>query len=488
MSFSFSKIFFSSLIAIFLLSFFYFNQYILAEDDLAVECEWTRIEKSESSLSEDAYRALLEKCKGYYEKKSDELQGDITKTEAEKNTLANTVSIFQNKIKSFDYQIQQGNIMIKDLGLQIDDTKVSISKTDNEIKGTRDKLENLLELRYIEDRKSIVEILLGERTMSDFFDNMVALDALNGNAQEFLKNIRGLKLDLEDQKVSMDAEQDDLKNFVIIQDLQKQESSKKKQEQQNLLNLTEQEYQKYLKEKAETEELASKIGSLLFEMIEVPEGGIKFEDAVQIAKDISKSTGVRAAFSLAIMWQETRIGKVLGGCYLKNTKNGDGIYIKTGNKAPRTMKASRDVEPFLSIIKSLNSALKLKTDAFNTPVSCCMVRNGEYFGYGGAMGPAQFIPSTWMEYKEEIEKATGDIPANPWNVRDAFLANGFFLKRKGAGKQTYETEIYSALKYFGCTSSWCKSNYGVPVMRASDCIQQYMDKGAMSASCQSLIF
>jgi len=475
--------------AILLVSFFYFNRMILAENDLATECEWSRIEKSESSLSKEAYRTMLERCKTYYEEKSNALEGDIDKTEAEKKTLANAIYIFRNKIQSLDYQIQQSNVMIKDLGLQIDNTKTSINKTDGKIDDIKDKLVTLIQLRYEEDSKSIVEIFLGEKTMSDFFDNLMALEALNGNTQTFLKNIRNLKLDLETQKSSMGAEKDDLKNFVIIQELQKQDSAKKKEEQESLLSFTEHEYQKYLEEKAETEEMASKIGNLLFELIEVPEGGIKFEDAVEIAKEVSRKTGIRAAFSLGIMWQETKIGKVQGGCYLKNVKNGDGIYIKTGNKAPRTMKASRDVQPFLAIIKSLNEAGKLKTGAFNTPVSCAMIlKSGEYFGYGSAMGPAQFIPSTWMIYKDRIEKATGDAPANPWNVIDAFLANALFLKDKGAGKQTYESEIYSALKYFGCTSAWCRRNYGTPVMRAADCIQEYMDDGAMSVRCRDLIF
>lgn len=487
MHFRFIKLLFAS--AILLVAFFCLNQTIFAENDLSAECEWNHIEKSEQGLSKEEYRELLEKCKTYYEQKSAALEGDINKTEAEKKTLANAIYIFRNKIQSLDYQISQSNIMIKDLGLQIGNTKTSINKTDSKIGDIKGKLAILLQLRYEEDRKSIIEIFLGEETMSDFFDNLMALESLNANTQTFLKNIRNLKLDLETQRSSMDAEQDDLKNFVIIQEIQKQESAQQKREQESLLSFTEQEYQKYLEEKAETEEMASKIGNLLFEMIEVPEGGMKFEDAVELAREVSKKTGIRAAFSLGIMWQETKIGKVQGGCYLKNTNNGDGIYIKTGNKAPRTMKASRDVQPFLSIIKSLNAAGKLKTDAFNTPVSCCMIlKSGEYFGYGGAMGPAQFIPSTWMIYKEKIEKATGNIPANPWNVRDAFLANAFFLKDKGAGKQTYESEIYAALKYFGCTSAWCRRNYGTPVMRAADCIQEYMDKGAMSVRCRDLIF
>ena len=127
---------------------------------------------------------------------------------------------------------------------------------------------------------------------------------------------------------------------MIIQTLQKNESSANQKEQEYLLKLTESEYQRYLKEKKEAEETVVKIGNQLFELLEVPEGGIKFEDAVRIAKEVSKQTGVRAALSLAVLWQETRIGQLKGGCYLRDTKTGDGVYIKTNNVAPRTMKPS----------------------------------------------------------------------------------------------------------------------------------------------------
>ena len=60
---------------------------------------------------------------------------------------------------------------------------------------------------------------------------------------------------------------------------------------------------------------------------------------------------------------------------------------------------------------------------YETPVSCCMYYKGKPYGWGGAMGPAQFIPSTWVLYEDKIKAITGKT-ADPWNIRDAFLASG----------------------------------------------------------------
>ncbi|MFH1841431.1 MAG: lytic murein transglycosylase [Candidatus Nealsonbacteria bacterium] len=385
-------------------------------------------------------RKALEEELRQLEEEIAKYEQDITKTEAEKKTLQNKIYIIQNTIKKLNLQIYQSNIVINDLGVQIEDTTFSIGKTSSEIDDAKERLAAILREVYEEDRRSLIEVLLSEG-ISDFFDNLVALETLNLKNQELLSYIKSLKLNLEDQKQSLDEEKGGLENQVVIQTLQKQESEKTKTEQDYLLQITESEYQKQLQEKENVEKKAQEIRERIFDLIGVPEAPT-FGEALEIAKAVSSLTGVRPAFLLSVLQQESSIGKNVGQCYLKDTATGNGVRVD-GTPISKVMKPSRDVQPFLQITQILGR------DPYSTPVSCPIPSVG---GYGGAMGPAQFIPSTWMIFKDRIAELKGS-PADPWNINDAFLAAAVYLSNVGATKKTYEYEWCAALSYFSGSCS-----------------------------------
>lgn len=371
------------------------------------------------------------------EKQIAQYDTDITKTSQQKKTLQNQISLLKQKIEKLNLQIQQSNVMISDISLQISDTENSITQTSLKVDNSKEQLANNLRAIYEEDSKSLIEVLLSENELSDFFDNLMALESLNSESQDLLKEIQNLKSYLESQRQTLDDEKTDLEGVLKIQTLQKQESESNKKSQDTLLKLTESQYQKMLKEKQETQKKAAEIRSRIFELIGIPEAPT-FGEALEIAKFVSSTTGIRPAFLLAVLTQESNIGKNVGQCYLTNFETGAGVRAISGKVENKIMKPSRDVTPFLAICEDLGR------DPKNTPVSCPIASVG---GYGGAMGPAQFIPSTWAIFKTRIKEITGK-PADPWNIKDAFLAAALYLTDAGAAKQTETAEWRASLVYF----------------------------------------
>lgn len=433
-----------------------------AQENLEEICQWEKIEEKPENLSDEDYESLLKKCQLYYEEKSREIEGDITRTQEEKNTLQNKIYILKNKIKSLDYQIYQGNIMIKDLDAQIKDTQLSINETNLKIEEVKRNLSNILQFQYEEDQKSFISILLAEETLTGLFDELMALETMSLKTQDLLKDIKDLKFNLEGQKKSMDEEKGDLENVVKIQILQKQESAKTKEQQEYFLKLTEEEYQKQLKKKQETERKVAEIRARIFELIGIPEAPT-FGEALELANYVESITGVRPALLLAVLKQESNIGKNVGQCYLKNPSTGEGVVAYNGKKIARVMKPTRDIQPFLSITKELGR------DPYNTLVSCPMS-----YGWGGAMGPSQFIPSTWIIYRERVKQITAK-PADPWNIKDAFLAAGLYLSDYGAAQQTYNAEWKAAMIYFSGSTNPRYSFYGNSVMAIAKDLQKDID-------------
>ncbi|OGZ27677.1 MAG: hypothetical protein A2365_03465 [Candidatus Nealsonbacteria bacterium RIFOXYB1_FULL_40_15] len=443
---------FSIALALFLPGFSY------SQEDLSKTCEISAIESSCKTLSSADCRKLLEKCESYYANLSSEIAEDLSKTGEEKKTLQSKISSLQKKIQNLNYQIKQSNLIITDLTIQIGDTELSIEKTNEKIEEQKKNLSAVLRQINEEDQRPIVEIMFAEDNLSGFFDNVVALERLNLKGKEFLSTIKMLKGNLEGQKTSLDEEKGDLERMVEIQTLQKQESDKAKKEQEQYLKLTEQEYQKYLSQKQEVDKKASEIRARIFDLIGVSKAPT-FGEAYEIAKQVEQLTGVRPAFLLAILTQESNLGKNVGQCYLKDPATGSGIVIKSGKVVSKVMSPTNDIKHFLTITQELGR------DPYATPVSCPMS-----YGWGGAMGPAQFIPRTWIIYRERLAEINGK-PADPWNIRDAFLAAGLYLSGYGAKKQNYEGELNAALSYFA-GPGWYQSknknvylrDYGYPVM------------------------
>ncbi len=448
--------------SIFILAFLFLSSGIFAQEDLGEICQWEKIKNKPVNLSSQDYESLLKKCQAYYQEKSKSIEADINKTAREKNVLSNKIYLLKSKIQNLNYKIYQGNIVVRDLKAQMQDTQSSIDKTNSKIQNIKENLANILELRYENDQRSLVEIFLSQESLAGAFNDLMALELLNSKTQDLLNDIKNLKSGLEKQKSSMNTEKENLERIMAVQTLQKQQNARTKQEQEVYLKMTEAEYQKHLKEKAATEQKVSAIRARIFALIGVPKAPT-FGEALKLAEYVESITKVRPAFLLAILTQESNIGMNVGQCNLRNSATGLGVRIYDGKQIARVMNPKRDIKPFFSITKELGR------DPYHTPVSCPLK-----YGYGGAMGPGQFIPSTWVIYREKVKAITGK-PADPWNIKDSFLATALYLKDYGAARQTFSTEWRAAMIYFSGTSRRTVYNgygfYGDSVMTIAKRLQ-----------------
>ncbi|HEY4495278.1 MAG TPA: hypothetical protein VJC01_02415 [Candidatus Paceibacterota bacterium] len=347
---------------------------------------------------------------------------EIVKKQSEAQSLSNQISIFELQVKQTQAEIDATNLSIKQLTSAINQKEKNISEKEKEIE---DK--NVLLARYLRqvqrsDQGSLLEFLLKNRRFSDFFNDLNSISNIQNQIHDTLLKIKDLKEKLVKEKDDLESDKAEQEQLKHIQNKQKTALEAAKKGKQKLLDQTkgqEKTYQQLIaKTRADIEAIKNQPYNLAMDF------KMTFDEALSYALKASINTGVRPAFLMAILKIESDWGGNVG----------KGTW--------RTDMHPRDFNAFAAI----TSALGLNPDS--TPVS-----KKPSYGWGGAMGPAQFIPTTWILFEEAVAKLTGHNPPSPWNLEDAFTASGLMLAQSGANKQTYQSE-YDAARIYIAGGRW----------------------------------
>ncbi len=408
-------------------------------------------------------RAALEEQLADLEKQIEEDQKKINEYQKQGKTLSTEISSLNAKVSKLNLQIKAINVQLQQLNKNISTTQQQINQTENQIDSHKIALGDSLQALYEADRESTMEVLLSNNRLSDFFGNLNNITLLQDNIRIALDEIVQLRQQLLEQKQQLSTEKSDAENLIAIQQSQKSGLQSTQQQKSTLLKVTkgkESEYQKIL---TKTKATAAQIRSRIFELL--GGGELTFVKAYEYAKLAEGATGVRAALTLAILDRESKLGKNVGRCSYKTA-----------------MHPTRDTPYFLELLGKLG----IDPTSQSAYVSCA----NSHGAYGGAMGPAQFIPSTWKLYSAAISKVTGNTPANPWNNSDAFVATGLYMQDllasqscvsyANANKNTvpYQTllERCAAAKYYS-GGSWYTYRfwYGQPVVDRANEFQEDID-------------
>jgi peptidoglycan hydrolase CwlO-like protein len=356
------------------------------------------------TVSDPAEKAALEAELEQLESQIAEYEKTVQSYKQQGSTLKGEIDRLNAQINKLNLQVRSITINLSKLNDEIITTSEKISSTESDMEKKKQRISSAVRDIERSENQNLLEILLANPTLSDFFGNVNNILIIQNNLQEALRELEGLREEYLDQKEQLGLQKTDTERLKEYQESQMKTVASLKENKNEILEVTkgrEAEYQKLL---SETKKTASEIRARLYRM--AGGGEMTFAEAYDLAKFAEQTTGIRAALLLAVLDQESALGKNVGQCDYQTAMH------------PR-----RDIPAFLEIIAELGMESDLS--AGKIKVSCPIVSDG---AYGGAMGPSQFIPSTWLMYKDRVAEITGVRPANPWNNRDAFIATALYLK------------------------------------------------------------
>ncbi|TAK56940.1 hypothetical protein EPO17_03310 [Patescibacteria group bacterium] len=377
------------------------------------------------------------------------LQETILRDQQNKSvSLERDIAILNAKIAKAKLNIQARDIAIQKLTSDIGTKKVVISKLSEKIEREKEAVAELIRKTAQIDDASLSEVLLSNQPISKFFEDADAFASINTALKQSFDDLEITKAETSAQKSALEDKRTEENQLRMIQILEKKKIEQDEAEKKKILSTSrgiEKNYQALLKE---TQKSAATIRSALFSL--QGSSAISFEKALDYANIASAKTGVRPALILGIIAEESNLGQNVGtGSWRVDMKN------------------PRDTVPFVDITS------RLGLDPDKMPVS-----KKPWYGWGGAMGPAQFIPSTWILYEKKIATATGHAIPNPWDPYDAFMASAILMKENGAAVGTRAAERLAALRYL---AGWTNANkreyafYGDDVIDLADKYQKQID-------------
>jgi len=403
-----------------------------------------------SAETEDERRARIEAQLQTVERQILYQRVLVEEKKGERQSLERDLTIIDGEIKQAQLGIKARSVAIEQLSTQIGDKEEVIIILNDRLDKQRKSLAELIRKTQSVDDFSLVEVMLSNEKFSEFFTDVESFRAVKKSLNNSLSALEEIKIDTQTQKSSLENKQLDEAQMKIAQEIEKKSIEEQEAAKERILTVTKGEENAYQALLTSQQKTAAQLKAQLFKLL----GGgaaIPFPEAVGYAQVAQQMTGTPASLILAILEQESSYGSNIGGCTMGDVASGKDI-----------MHPERDKPPFLVI------AAEIGFDPATQQVSCPLRRSdGTRIGWGGAMGPSQFIPSTWAIYggfkkdtagnysyiksQDAIRTLLGKSSAgNPFANQDAFLATGLLLRDNGANG-VYGSDRLAALRYY---SGW----------------------------------
>ncbi|KKU49830.1 MAG: hypothetical protein UY47_C0005G0023 [Parcubacteria group bacterium GW2011_GWB1_49_7] len=394
--------------------------------------------------------------------------------------FASDIAFLTAKINTAQANIRSKNNQITLLTKDIAVKQSQINVLDTRIGRGRAAIADILRKTNDINSYSLVEAVLSDKNLSEFFVDMDTYASTEDALSELFAELRTVKKLTESEKAALAKKREAEAAAKAAMEAAKKEVEVVNAEKKTLLAINDANKKTYEQVVTDRQVKAAKIRAELFQLLDIRP--IEFGDALKYAEIASAKTGVRPAFILAILQYESKLGANVGRCNRpQDVKKWQDImpgplhysnYLKNGKtcNGPNSPCSYRDDQSaFVRIISEIDRY----SSPEGVPLSCPQVA-----GWGGAMGPAQFIPTTWELFKSRISNALNIRTPDPWNPEHAITAMALYLSELGAGTQDWTNERTAACKYNSGRTCYVNGkagpglSYGVNVMSIAESIQR----------------
>jgi peptidoglycan hydrolase CwlO-like protein len=326
-------------------------------------------------------------------------QKEIYVKSQREETLHGDIADIEKDIAKIELQIQETQLIVQSLDLEIADKEAGIVAMQKEVIAKKAVLAQFMQELYEQSSATPVELVLGNETFSDYFFQADSIESFEERTREIYEQLIFIRDGIKKEREDLLIRKEEQMNLRAMQNDQQRTLDSQEQAKNSLLSQTKNEKQAL---SIQMDKLQEQLNAL--QTLGEP---INIDEAISAAKYASGFTKVAPEFLLGVLRVESGLGTNVGG----------GRYKTDMNPA--------QWDTFKKICGELG------VDASSVPVSRRACYNSDAKdgcgGWGGAMGPGQFMPATWIGYKSKVEKITGEMPANPWDLKDSLVAMGLKL-------------------------------------------------------------
>lgn len=345
------------------------------------------------------------------------LEASQTQQLRQQARLTSSVELLEERVRHTRLELDRTTLSIEEVRLRIREAGVELERLGRMQERLRSELTDLLRLLSLLDQRSPLEILIGERSLSDFFGARAAVERIQARATALLTDVRSTRQVIEARELDLRRRQRELEQLAQLQTVQRAALKQEEERKRLALSRTVEEAARVASLLAEAEEARREVQAEIFVLNNV---GIRLslKEAEDFARFAGRATGIRPALLLAVLKVESNVGGNVGS----------GRYPEDVHPDHR--------EAFLRVVS------KLGLDPAATPVSA---KPTTYAGWGGALGPGQILPGTWEAVEPDVARITGKERPSPFELLDAFVATAVILRNAGAASGS---EFEAANRYF----------------------------------------